>query len=254
MSSFTLIISNSDAKIKFLRVFEYLTLFSEEYLNPDKEKVFSQDMLYAYKKIKRSRKLLRILFSLWNLRKILEYSNKDKLFFLKWCYLLSKFTGVVFHSLESITALTDIMQILPNFSKKLKFFRFSFWIGGLILSNVYCITYLIHSYGKEAHLKDACVNNLKPIEIIQIMNTLAEERHDLILKICCNFMDFFIGCHYAKVIERFLKTRVTNGVLGSVGMICTVLRIFILMKKRQRKNTSDEDGHELFDGLFYGYD
>ena len=253
--SLTVILTNADAKIKLLRVLEYLSLVAEDYLNQDHNREFSYDMLICYEKIKRARKLLRVFFSLWNLRKILEYHNQDKILFQKICYISSKFCGSVFYLFETITAFMDILKVMPEKSSNLKFIRFVFWIAGLMFSNVYCLTYLIHSYGKEAYLKDVSINKLRPIEIIQIMNNLAEERHELILYICCNFLDLFIGFHYSGLIEKVLKTRVTNGVLGSVGVTCTILRLVALLKKRsRRKNHSSEDQLTLFDGLFYGYD
>ena len=248
--SFTLIISNADAKIKLLRILEYLSLCSEDYLNVTRDKNVSNDYLFAYSKIKQSRKLLRMFFSLWNLRKLLKYRNKDPLKIQKACYYLSKICGIVFYFLESITALLDITKYAARGNEKIKRIRFIFWIIGLISSNIFSMTYLIHSYGKEANLKDVTLEKFKPYEIIQAMNDLAEERHQLILIIVCNFMDLFIGCHYAKLIEQYLKTRVTNGVLGLVGVACTVLRLVILTNKKIKHKNYDE----LFEGKYYGYD
>ena len=250
---YTVILSNADAKIKFLRACEYMCLFCEDYWNPERDRDFSSRMLFGYRQIKQSRKLLRVLFGLWNLRKIIGYQNKDKLFIQKLFYLTSKACGIVFYMLESVTTLLDIIKVCKKTSKKLKIVRFFAWIAGLLLSNVYCFTYLIHSYGKEAHLKDVAINMLRPIDIIKIMNNLAEERHDLMLNIICNFLDFFIGSHYAGVIENFLKTRVTNGILGVVGVSCTFLRVYAILKKHMKK-TNQSEHHELFDGVFYGYD
>lgn len=252
--NFTTILSNADMKIKFLRILEYLCLLSEDYGNSPKDKDFSQRMLHASDKIKQSRKLLRFMFSLWNLKKIIGYQNKDKIIMQKYFYLASKACGILFYILETITVLFDIIELAPGVSQKLKKWRFFSWITGLIISNIYCFTYLIHSYGKEAHLKNVSINMLKPYEIIQIMNTLADERKDLLLNICCNFMDCFIGCHYSGIIENMLKTRVTNGILGVVGVICTILRIYTILRKHMRKAAAHGNGHEVFDGIYYGYD
>lgn len=245
------VMSNADAKIKLMRVMEYLCLVAEDYMNPSRDKEISADLIYCHNTIKSNKKLLRILFSLWNLKKILIYQNKDKLQLQKILYIISKSCGIIFYFNETLTGILEHAGLWLPLSKRLRRIQINFWIIGLLISNIYCMTYLIHSYGKEAHLKDVSINKLKPTEIITIMRNLADERHRLIIHICCNFMDMFIGFHYSQIIEKVFRTRASNGVLGSVGAICTLLRIVALLTKRNHYSTGEI---AMFDGQFYGYD
>ena len=251
--NYSLLLSKADTKIKLLRLFEYFCLMAEDYLIPAHDKNVSSDMLHAYSKLNNGRKLLRILFSLFNLRKILEYRKKDKSKWQRLLYITSKGTGIIYYFCETLRGFLDTSNSLPELSSQIRKVQLRVWTAGLLLSNVYCLTYLVHSYGKEAHLKDVSISQLKPLEIICIMSNLAEERHLLVHHIICNVLDLFIGCHLTGFIEKVFKTRVTNGVYGVVGIVCTTLRIFLQLRKRPKKRDQQSHQSEL-QSYFYGYD
>lgn len=249
--SLTTLLSNADAKIKLLRGLEYICLFSEGYLTGTNDAALSSNLLYSYEKVKNCRKILRFLFFMWNWRKVVEYSNKDRIRFQRIVYIASKAFGSTFYLLESITAFMEVAKTKGPILNKVRRLRFTAWILGLLMSTIYSMTYLIHSYGKEAYLKDVSINKLKPHEIISIINRLAEERHAIIINVAANFMDLFLGLHYGGLIEKLLKTRSTNGVVGAIGVLCSAFRLVSLFRKLQKGASMDSD---LFDGLFYGYD
>lgn len=93
---------------------------------------------------------------------------------------------------------------------------------------------------------------ISPQESIRILNELSKERIVLFMNLFADLFEIFIGLHLMNSIEQVLRTRVNNFTHGVVGMVVSVLRGLLILRKSFKvefdgdaDSSDSEDDYEL---------
>ena len=83
-----------------MRILQYGCLIGSKVFE-DEAPVISFDLQRSHDVLQSSRRYLRLFYSLFNLRRILRYNNKDSKGFLRKMYIFSKFLAFGFYGVDS---------------------------------------------------------------------------------------------------------------------------------------------------------
>jgi len=83
-----------------MRIIQYGCITLSKFFEDDAP-LLSADLLQSHDVIQKSRKYLRILYSVFNLKKILKYHQRDSTSFLRKVYILSKFIVMAYYATDS---------------------------------------------------------------------------------------------------------------------------------------------------------